>query len=402
MSALADNIVYFARTLRRAGLPIGSGQIIEALRAIEAVGLERRGDVRSALFTTLVSHPGQRQIFDQAFDTFWQDPKMFDRAMAALLPQLEVPRAEDAPAPGARRVAEALRGVTAQEQAEKRVVMELDARDTASNDEILAAKDFEQMSNEELARARAALHSLHWNPAARLTRRTAPSHIGHAFDLRRTLRRSLKTGGAVVRLERRARQLREPPLVVLCDISGSMGGYARMCLHFLHGLTHLGLSQGRATHTFLFGTRLTNVTRALKLRDPDEALAKVAALAPDWDGGTRIAGALTAFNREWARRVLGQGAVVLLITDGLEREGVAELGRAAERLRRSARRLVWLNPLLRYEGFAPKAQGVQALLGHVDELRPVHNLNSLSDLARALGGERTARDRLGDIKGRAA
>lgn len=402
MSALADNIVHFARTLRRAGLPIGSGQIIEALRAIEAVGLERRGDVRSALFATLVSHPGQRQIFDQAFDAFWQDPKLFDRAMATLLPRLEVPRAEEAPSPGARRLAEALRGMTAQEQAEKHVVMELDARDTASDDEILAAKDFEQMSSEELARAKAALHSLHWNPAPRLTRRTAPSHIGHAFDLRRTLRRSLKTGGAVVRLERRARQLREPPLVVLCDISGSMGGYARMCLQFLHGLTHLGLSQGRATHTFLFGTRLTNVTRALKLRDPDEALAKVAALAPDWDGGTRIASALTAFNREWARRVLGQGAVVLLITDGLEREGVAELGRAAERLRRSARRLIWLNPLLRYEGFAPKAQGVQALLAHVDELRPVHNLNSLSDLACALGGEHAAHDRLGDIKGRAA
>ncbi len=402
MGTLADNIVHFARTLRRAGLPIGSGQIIEALRAVEVVGLEQRSDVRSALFATLVSHSGQRQIFDQAFDAFWQDPKLFDRAMAALLPHLEVPRAEETPAAGARRVAEALRGVTAQEQAEKRVVMELDARDTASADEILAAKDFEQMSGEELARARAALNSFHWNPAPRLTRRTAPSHIGHAFDLRRTLRRSLKTGGTVVRLERRARQLREPPLVVLCDISGSMSGYARMCLHFLHGLTHLGLSQGRATHTFLFGTRLTNVTRALKLRDPDEALAKVAALAPDWDGGTRIAAALTVFNREWARRVLGQGAIVLLITDGLEREGVAELGRAAERLRRSARRLIWLNPLLRFDGFAPKAQGVQALLAHVDELRPVHNLNSLSDLARALSSGQKTRDRLGDIKGHAA
>ena len=402
MSALADNIVYFARTLRRAGLPIGSGQIIEALRAVEAVGLEQRGDVRSALFATLVSHPGQRLIFAQAFDTFWRDPKLFDRAMAALLPHLDVPRAEDTPAPGTRRVAEALRGITAQEQAEKKVILELDARETASADEILAAKDFEQMSAEELARAKAALQALQWNPAPRLTRRTAPSYIGHAFDMRRTLRRSLKTGGAVVRLERRARQSREPPLVVLCDISGSMSGYARMCLHFLHGLTHLGLSHGRATHTFLFGTRLTNVTRALKLRDTDEALAKIAALTPDWDGGTRIAAALTAFNRDWARRVLGQGAVVLLITDGLERDGVMELGRAAERLHRAARRLIWLNPLLRYEGFAPKAQGVQALLAHVDELRPVHNLNSLSDLARALGGEQSARERLGQIKGRAA
>src|SRR5262249_12703456 len=175
---------------------------------------------------------------------------------------------------------------------------------------------------------------------------------------------------------------------------------ARMFLHFLHGLTHLGLAQGRATHTFLFGTRLTNVTRALRTRDPDEALTKVASLAPDWDGGTRIAAALSSFNRDWARRVLGQGAVVLLITDGLEREGVAELGKAAELLHRSTRRLIWLNPLLRWEGFAPKAQGVQALLPHVDELRPVHNLNSLKDLAHALSDE--APSARGDWKGRAA
>ena len=400
MDALADNIVYFARVLRRAGLPIGPGHVTEALRAVETVGIERRADVRAALFATLVSHPGQREIFDQAFETFWRDPKLLDRAMAMLLPQMEVPREDEKPAPGARRLAEALRGLNTEELAEKKTVVELDARDTSSGDEILAAKDFEQMSADELARAKDAMRTLRWSPAPRLTRRTAPSHIGHAFDLRRTLRRSLKTGGAVVRLERRARQRREPPIVVLCDISGSMSGYARMFLHFLHGLTHLGLARGRATHTFLFGTRLTNVTRALRTRDPDEALAKVAHLTPDWDGGTRIAAALTIFNREWARRVLGQGAVVLLITDGLEREGVQELGKAAEMLHRSARRLIWLNPLLRYEGFAPKAQGVQALLPHVDELRPVHNLNSLADLAAALSND--AAGTRGDWKGKAA
>ena len=401
MNTLADNVVHFSRILRRAGLPIGPGHIIEALRAIEAVGLERRADFRAALFATLVSHPGQREIFDQAFETFWRDPKLLDRAMAALLPQLEVPREEEKPAPGARRLAEALRGLNNEEVAEKKTQIELDARDSASGDEILAAKDFEQMSTEELARAKQAMASFRWAPAPRLTRRTAPSHIGHAFDLRRTLRRSLKTGGAVVRLERRARRRREPPIVVLCDISGSMSGYARMFLHFLHGMTHLGLAQGRATHTFLFGTRLTNITRALRARDPDEALAKVAALTPDWDGGTRIGAALTTFNRDWARRVLGQGAVVLLITDGLEREGVSELARAAETLHRSARRLIWLNPLLRFDGFAPKAQGVQALLPHVDELRPVHNLNSLNDLAKALSDDAPS-SRRGAWKGRAA
>jgi uncharacterized protein with von Willebrand factor type A (vWA) domain len=313
-----------------------------------------------------------------------------------------VPHEEERPAPGARRLAEALRGLNSEELAEKKTVVELDARDTASGDEILAGKDFEQMSADELARAKEAMRTLRWAPTPRPTRRTAPSHIGHVFDLRRTLRRSLKTGGAVVRLERRARQRRETPIVVLCDISGSMRGYARMFLHFLHGLTHLGLARGRATHTFLFSTRLTNVTRALRTRDPDEALAKVAVLAPDWDGGTRIAAALAAFNRDWARRVLGQGAVVLLITDGLEREGVAELGAAAEMLHRSARRLIWLNPLLRYAGFTPRAQGVQALLPHVDELRPVHNLNSLEDLAHALSHDTPMHGKRGEWKGRAA
>lgn len=401
MSELADNIVHFARTLRRAGLPLGTGQINEAMRAVEAVGLARRDDMRSALFATLVTNPGQRALFDQAFDAFWRDPGLFEKAMAALLPQTLIPPSDLPPAAGARRVAEALRGQAEPRPGDDRLQLELDARDTASADEILAAKDFEQMSGDEIARAKAVLARLTWSLPEQLSRRTEAATRGHAFDLRRTLRKSLKTGGNIIRLERRRRQTREPPLVVLCDVSGSMSGYARMCLHFLHGLTHARRVRGHAMHTFLFGTRLTNVTRALRLRDPDEALAKVAAQTPDWDGGTRIADALTRFNRDWSRRVLAQGAVVLLITDGLERDDVTALAKAAERLHRSARRVVWLNPLLRYDAFAPKAQGVRTLLAHVDELRPVHNLTSMADLAAALSG-RAVDDRLQPTKDRAA
>jgi uncharacterized protein len=401
MSELADNIVHFARTLRRAGFPLGTGQINEAMRAVEAIGIARRDDLRSALFATLVTHPGQRSLFEQAFDAFWRDPGLFEKAMAALLPQTLVPPSDLPPNAGARRVAEALRGAAEPRVGDNRLQLELDARETASGEEILAAKDFEQMSVEEVARAKSVLARMHWSLPAQLSRRTEAAQRGHAFDLRRTLRKALKTGGTVVRLERRRRQTREPALVVLCDISGSMSAYARMCLHFLHGLTQTRRVRGHAMHTFLFGTRLTNVSRALRLRDPDEALAKVAALTPDWDGGTRIADALTRFNRDWSRRVLGQGAVVLLITDGLERDDVAALAKAAERLRRSARRVVWLNPLLRYDEFAPKAQGVRALLAHVDELRPMHNLTSMADLATALSGRPLA-DRLELIKDRAA
>lgn len=402
MSTLADNVVHFARALRRAGFPLGTGHINEALRAVDAVGIGRRDDLRAALFSTLVSQPGQRALFDQAFDAFWRDPGLFEKALASLLPQTLIPPSDLPPTPGARRIAEALRGTGNQGEGDKRTVLELDARETTSADEILAAKDFEQMSGEEIARAKAVLARMQWSLPKRLSRRTEPAPHGTAFDLRRTLRKALKTGGNVVRLERRRRQLREPPLVALCDISGSMSGYARMCLHFLHGLTHLRRVRGQTTHTFLFGTRLTNVTRALRLRDPDEALMKVASLTPDWDGGTRIAEALTRFNRDWSRRVLSQGAVVLLITDGLERDDTAALAKAADRLHRSSRRLIWLNPLLRFDAFAPKAQGVKALLAHVDELRPAHNLLSMADLAAALGGEGARPDRLKNMKDLAA
>lgn len=401
MSVLADNIVHFARTLRRAGFPLGSGQINEALRAVAAAGVGRRDDLRAALFATLVTQPGQRSLFELAFEAFWRDPGLLEKSLAALLPQTLVPPSDLPSAAGARRVAEALRGQANAREGESRLELELDARETVSADEILAAKDFEQMTADEIARAKNVLSRARWRLPQRLTRRTEAAARGHAFDLRRTLRKALKTGGNVVRLERRRRQFREPPLVVLCDVSGSMSGYARMCLHFLHGLTHTRRVGGGATHTFLFGTRLTNITRALRLRDPDEALAKAAELTPDWDGGTRIAEALNRFNRDWSRRVLGQGAVVLLITDGLERDDVHALGAAAERLHRSAKRLIWLNPLLRYDAFAPRAQGVKTLLARVDELRPVHNLSSMADLVAALS-EPSRADRLRALKEHAA
>ena len=181
---------------------------------------------------------------------------------------------------------------------------------------------------------------------------------------------------------RKRRITRPPPLVAICDISGSMARYAQILLHFLHAVTN----DRERVHSFLFGTRLSNITRQLKHRDPEIAFEMIAHMVPDWSGGTRIGEALEKFNKQWSRRVLGQGAVVLLITDGLDRDGAAGLSEATERLRRSCRRLIWLNPLLRFEGFQPKSQGVRAMLPHVHEFRPVHNLNSLKALIEALGG----------------
>jgi uncharacterized protein with von Willebrand factor type A (vWA) domain len=244
--------------------------------------------------------------------------------------------------------------------------------------EILQTKDFAQMSAAEIARARELIARLALPRDAVKTRRHVAAHGGR-IDPRRSFRATLRSGGAIIDLAFRAPAVRHPPIVALCDISGSMSEYTRLFLHFLHAL-----GEKRRVTTFLFGTRLTNVTRALRARDVDEALALCSAQVKDWAGGTRIASSLHRFNREWSRRVLGQGAIVVLFTDGLERDGVEDLGLEMERLRKSCRRLIWLNPLLRYGGFEAKAQGIKMMLPHVDEFRPVHNLSSIEGLIAAL------------------
>jgi uncharacterized protein with von Willebrand factor type A (vWA) domain len=257
-------------------------------------------------------------------------------------------------------------------------------RGSSSDVEILRHKDFAQMSADELAEARRRISqlSLFWRQVP--SRRLVTDTRGHRVDLRRTLRTSLRSGGELIDLRRRARARRLLPIVALVDISGSMSEYSRVVLHFMHTLAD---SRGHVS-TFVFGTRLTNVTRALKARDPDAALAACGQAANDWAGGTWISSSLHRFNKEWSRRVLAQGATVLLITDGLEREASEQLSREMDRLRRSSRHLIWLNPLLRFEGFEAKAYGIRAMLPHVDEFRPVHNLASLEALARALADAR--------------
>jgi uncharacterized protein with von Willebrand factor type A (vWA) domain len=258
--------------------------------------------------------------------------------------------------------------------------LETDARLTVSDREVLQKKDFAQMTADEIAAARAAIKRLVLSLDEVKTRRLAPHRHGHIVDIRRTLRASLKAGGAVIDLKYLGPRVKAPQVVALLDISGSMSQYTRLFLHFLHAVT----DARKRVHTFLFGTRLTNVTRALKAKDPDESLATVAASVPDWSGGTRIASSLRAFNKLWARRVLTQGAIVLLITDGLERDPDERLAFEIDRLHRSCRRLIWLNPLLRFSGFEAKAKGIRAMVPHVDQLRPIHNLQSMAELVRAL------------------
>jgi uncharacterized protein with von Willebrand factor type A (vWA) domain len=378
---LAENIMHFARVLRAAGLPTGPGKTIDAIRAVDACGIRNREDFYWALHAVFVNRQDQRVLFDQAFHIFWRNPKILERMMSLLLPTVRPEDMGEDQEQMLRRLAEALmpgRGESAGAEAEEEV--RIDAVLTYSDRELLQQMDFEAMSNEELARAKAAIARLRLPIQQVKTRRFRPVPQAPRVDMRATLRAGLRSGGAIIPLKRRAPKLRHPPLVVLCDISGSMARYSRMFLHFMHAITN----DRDRVYSFLFGTRLTNITRQLRHRDVDLALGKVAEQVEDWSGGTRIGQCLHQFNQRWGRRVLSQGAVVLFVSDGLDRDAAEGLDVEIERLHKSCRRLVWLNPLLRWEGFEPKSKGIQAILPHVDEFRPVHNLDSLEQLTAVL------------------
>jgi uncharacterized protein len=378
--SLLANLMHFARTLRAAGLPVGPGKVIDAVAAVRTVGITDRRDFYWTLHAVFVNRPDQRLIFDQAFHVFWRNPDLLKKMMALVLPQLRVEGPEDRGAEMARRLAEALhpgRDEPANEPEE--VDTQIDAVMTFSDREQLRAMDFEKMSLEELARAKAAIARMRLPVKDVPTRRFAPDRHGARADLRATLRAALRSGG-LIELKRKSPRRRPPPLVVLCDISGSMSRYSRIFLHFMHTVTN----DRDRVFTFVFGTRLTNITRYLRFRDVDLALERVGEAVADWSGGTRIGHSIAEFNRLWSRRLLGQGAIVLLITDGLDRDAGAGLAHEMDRLHRSCRRLVWLNPLLRYEGFEPRSLGMRAMMPHVDEFRPVHNLASLEELIEVL------------------
>ena len=377
---LATNVMHFARLLRRAGLPVGPGEVVAATEALTHIDLADRLSFRAALESVMIRRHEHEALFEQAFSLFWRNP---DAArFAALLAAMEGrARASEKAPPGARRLAEAMAASKARERPPlPEDEQEFDAILTASGQERLEKLDFESMSADEIVLAKAEIARLSLPLDERRTRRTRASHRGTKLDLKRTIRDSFRNFGEVVDIPRREQLTRPPPLVVLCDISGSMARYAQVLLHFLHAVAN----DRERVSVFLFGTRLTNVTRQLERRDPEEAFEAVAGIVPDWSGGTRIGQAIADFNRLWARRVLAQGAVVLLVTDGLDRDGAEGLSESMARLHRSSRRLIWLNPLLRFSGFAPKAQGAQAILPNVDEFRPVHNLASLRDLVAAL------------------
>jgi len=373
--------MHFARLLRAAGLRIGSDRVVDCVKALDIAGASqfplRRDDWYWTMSAVLLSRQEQRPIFDQAFGIFWRDPKLTEKMMQMLLPKAQG-RAEKPEAQQSQRLTDAL--FSPQRERQERI--EIEARLTFSPREILQRMDFDTMSAAELAAAKRMIAELRLPLPLIKTRRKRIQRNGRSIDVRATLRESLREGGEVIPLVRTAPRKLHPPLVVLCDISGSMNPYSRMFLHFLHAITN---DRDRVT-VFVFGTRLTNITRQLRHRDVDVAMARVAEAIKDWSGGTRIGASLREFNFKWARRTLGQNACVLLVSDGLDREAGEGLGEEMERLAKSCRYLVWLNPLLRYERFEARPAGVRAMLPHVDLFLPVHNLRSLVDLAKTLSG----------------
>jgi uncharacterized protein with von Willebrand factor type A (vWA) domain len=379
-STLAANVMHFARLLRRAGLPVGSAETLAGQRALSLVDLGNRTEARTALRSAMIHRHEHQDVFDQAFNFFWRDPTAAEQAAAMALLDAQKDRPKERPPPGSRRLAEAM---AKPREMKPRVEDEppvMDAVLTVSDRERLQHMDFEAMSAEEIDRAKREIRRLVLPLDARRTRRLRADPLGPVTDLRRTIRQSLRQGGEIVTIARNRQVTRPPPLVVLCDISGSMSRYAQILMLFLHAVTN----DRDRVHVFLFGTRLSNVTRQLRHRDAEVAFQMVSHVVPDWSGGTRIGEALDSFNRFWARRVLAQGAIVLLITDGLDRDGARGLAENMDRLHRSCRRLIWLNPLLRWAGFEPKSQGIRAMLPHVDDFRPVHNLASLRALVDLL------------------
>mgnify|MGYP001807968995 FL=1 len=378
---LGSNIMYFGRALRATGIPVGAGQIVDAVTAVSLVGLNSRNEFYWTLHAIFIKRNEHRELFNQAFHIFWRNPNLLEKMMNLSLPQELTDRDNNKNAEESfRRVAEAFAGSGQSEQTDEEERDKTEATLTWSPGESLSEKDFEKMSTEEVKEAITVIKTLRLPNMEVPTRRFSNRQTGKTMDMRRTIRQSLKFSGGFIPIMYKTRKTRRPPLVVICDISGSMERYSRMLLHFMHAVTN----DRDRVFTFLFGTRLTNVTRSLKNKDVDVALKHVGKEVLDWSGGTRIGLCLAEFNKYWSRRVLSQGGITILISDGLDRDEASGLDIEMARLHRTSRKLIWLNPLLRYKGFEPKSLGIKTMLPHVDEFKTIHNLSSVRELSLLL------------------
>lgn len=391
---LADNVMHFGRVLRQAGMPVPTDRIQLALTALQVAGLESKRDFHDTLAACFIDRAEHRELFEQAFYLYWRDPDLAGRMMALLLPRVQA-KTEQASVPENRRLGDALfphQPNAPQPPPPEKI--DVDATLTWNERELLQKADFDTMTADEWRAAQRLMRQMAplFEPIATRRSERAPGPGSQArIDGRATLQALARSGGDLWQMRWRRPRERPAPLVVLADISGSMSRYSRMLLHFTHALGHADAR----VESFVFGTRLTRTTRALRQKDPDIAIGRVMRDVKDWSGGTRITTCLRDFNQHWARRVLSGRATVLLISDGLEHgtpddPRCEQLRFEMERLHKSCRKLVWLNPLLRFDQFQPRAAGIKAMLPNVDEFLPAHNLQSLQELAAVLAGRRPA------------
>ena len=373
---LLRNLLLFEQVLRRLGLDVGSGNVLDLVRAMDYVSMGRKQDFFQAARCILVHRKSDLPLFDEAFQVFWRRPASgySTRDLRSMGEQRRFRKPQVAPPPASDPQSEG--DLDREAQAGDQV----DMTRTYSSREVLREKEFASYSSREIVEAKGMMAELAWDLGDRRIRRTVPGK-GARLDLRKTLRVNLKYGGEILELAHRERKVKPRPLVLICDVSGSMERHTRMLLHFIHTIAG-GMDRVEA---FLFATRLTRITRYLNYRGIDQAVGDVAKAVPDWAGGTRIGQALKTFNFQWARRVLGGGAVVLIISDGWDRGEPELLAKETSRLQRSCRRLIWLNPLAGSPTYQPLARGMQSALPYVDDFLPIHNLNSLAALARHLG-----------------
>jgi uncharacterized protein with von Willebrand factor type A (vWA) domain len=378
MPALLTYLLAFGRLLRRLGLDVHVGRLLDVVDALQYVDLGRRDDVYHTCRALLVHRHDDLDVFDWAFEAFWTQASRLRRE-----PPMANRPTDRADATQDAALAAGVHGEDARipiDPDDAEGDTEPDVRPVWSDSESLMTKDFAEFSREELAGARLALERLDWRPGERRTRRWVAGR-GSRLDLRRALARSVHTAGDIVVLPRRRRRVRPRPLVLLCDVSGSMEGYSRLLLHFAHAITR----RHRRVEAFVFSTRLTRITHHLRARRIDEAVSAASKAVPDWSGGTRIGAALVEFHRQWARRALTGGPIVLLVSDGWDRGEPDVLAAAVARLQRSCHRLVWLNPLIGSRDYEPLTRGLQAALPFVDDFLAARTLRDFADLAALLG-----------------
>jgi uncharacterized protein with von Willebrand factor type A (vWA) domain len=371
---LLRNCVLFGRLLRALGVEITPPQILDLVESLKYIEIGNRQDFKHSARAVLISRQEHLALFDEAFDLFWQaraENDLTDLDLGKLMRKRRKPQAQQV-------VYRSNNGSDADDQQEPEP--QIERIYTYSNQELLRQKDFAKLDDRELTAVKRMMLKTVWNLEPRRTRRTIRAPRGPQIDLRRKMRQNLRHGGELLQLARRKRKFKRRPIIVICDISGSMERYSRLLLQFVYVVT----SRLDRVESFVFGTRLTRITRQLRTRDVDQALRDASAAIVDWAGGTRIGESIRTFNYDWARRVLNQGAVVLIISDGWDRGDVDLLAREMDRLHRSCHRLIWLNPLLGDVDYQPLVRGIQAALPHIDDFLPVHNLASLEDLANQL------------------